>query len=284
MSIESVQESVLAYRIIEPHDGLDDAAEDRSPESSLWLCPDDPASHVEDDAAPRGGVNRRMRIAILEHDPHHAGLTCEALSSGGYVCHHFQLGNSLLRALKRETFDLIVLDHAVPDVPGFEVLTRIRSSICHRVPVIFLSAYKRESDETSSLNAGADAFMTKPIPASLLRARVRSVLRRVYRLDNEKEVYGEFNFNLSSSSIVKNGVPVSLTHREFELTHLLFQNMGITLSREHILDLIWKVTPIAGSRTVDIHISRIRKKLGLTPESGYRLASIHGRGYRIDRV
>jgi DNA-binding response OmpR family regulator len=208
------------------------------------------------------------------------------LSFAGYVCHHFPLGKLLLNTLKRETFDLIVLDHAIPDVPGFEILKRIRDSISHRVPVVFVTSYRRESDETATLNGGADDFMTKPIAASLLRARVFSILRRVYGLDrgNEVETFGEYKFNMNSNSLTKNGIPMSLTQREFELTHLLFQSIGTTLSREHILDLIWKIVPIAGSRTVDIHVSRIRKKLGLCPENGYRLASIHGCGYRLDRV
>jgi DNA-binding response OmpR family regulator len=245
-----------------------------------------PVARAEGGFVWRGGKGRSMRIAILDPDPSHAEFASDALTFAGYVCHHFSQGKMLLNTLRRETFDLIVLDHAIPDVPGLEVLKRIRDSISHRVPVVFLTSHKRESDETATLNGGADDFMTKPIEACLLRARVFSILRRVYGLDrgNEVEIFGEYKFNTYSSSLTKDGIPIRLTQREFDLTHLLFQSMGVTLSRDHIQDLIWKIVPIAGSRTVDIHVSRIRKKLGLSPENGYRLASIHGCGYRLDRV
>jgi DNA-binding response OmpR family regulator len=227
-----------------------------------------------------------MRIAILDSDPAQADFICAALTPYGCVCRHFTRGRALLLALRRETFDLLILDHALPDIAGFEVLRKLREIIAIQVPVIFLTSFAADSDETSTLNAGADDYLVKPVGAGLLRARVSSVVRRARaaRLERGDVAAGAFEFDPVARSVTRNGVPVHLTTRQYKLALLFYQHLGTTLSREHILDLVWKDESDVSTRTIDTQICRLRSKLALAPESGYRLASVHGRGYRLDRL
>jgi len=227
-----------------------------------------------------------MRIAVLEDDPAHAAFVNETLSSAGHVCHEFFNGQAIIRALRRQTFDLLVLDWAVPETSGEEVLHWVRQSLGEHVPVIFMTARKRETDVMSILNAGADDYVVKPVSAGLLLARVSSLLRRAYKINpgTAKETFGEFEFDRRSAQILRNGVPVPLTLREFTLALLLFENLGRPLSRLHILEMVWKQAGNVPSRTMDTHISCLRTKLSLRPENGYRLASVYGYGYRLEKI
>jgi DNA-binding response OmpR family regulator len=144
----------------------------------------------------------------------------------------------------------------------------------------------RETDITSILNTGADDYLVKPVSAAVLLARVGSLLRRAYYLKPPaaKEVFGEFEFDLGAKHVVVRGTPVAVTQKEFELALLLFQHLSRPLSRAHILDVIWKQATDIPSRTMDTHVSMLRSKLGLRPESGYRLTPIYGYGYRLERI
>ncbi|QBR01829.1 response regulator transcription factor [Paraburkholderia pallida] len=192
----------------------------------------------------------------------------------------------MLRALRRETFDLLILDHALPDMAGFDVLTKIREIVATHVPVVFVTSFQADSDETSALNAGADDYLIKPVEAGVLRARIGSVLRRARAVasGNGEEAGDGFAFDPVACSVSRNGVAVHLTERQFRLALLFYQHLGTTLSREHILDLVWNGDAGVSTRTIDTQICRLRTKLTLAPESGYRLASVHGRGYRLDRL
>ncbi|SIT41355.1 Two component transcriptional regulator, winged helix family [Paraburkholderia ribeironis] len=227
-----------------------------------------------------------MRIAILEDDPVQAVFVANALSAAGHGCHQFARGQALVHALRRETFDLLILDWEIPDMTGKEVLQWIKKSGPERLPVIFMTAYGREDDITSILDAGADDYLVKPVGAGVLLARVSALLRRVYAMNPvaTKELFGEFEFDLPAGQVSKNGVPVPLTQREFALALLLFQNLGRPLSRAHVAELVWRQAADVPSRTMDTHISCLRTKLGLRPENGYRLAPIYGYGYRLEQL
>ncbi len=199
-----------------------------------------------------------MRIAVLDDDSAQADLVCQTLSAAGHVCHAYGAGRELVRQLRRQTFDLLVLDWNVPDMSGEEVLRWVRESLSERLPVLFMTSRGRETDITSILNTGADDYVVKPVSAAVLLARVGSLLRRAYHLKPAaaKEVFGEFEFDLLSRP----------------------------LSRAHILDVIWKQATDIPSRTMDTHVSMLRSKLGLRPEHGYRLTPIYGYGYRLERI
>jgi len=227
-----------------------------------------------------------MRIAVLEDDPAQTEFVCQTLTAAGHACHAYAKGAELVRQLRRETFDLLVLDWNVPDMPGDEVLRWVRQSLSMRLPVLFMTNRSREADIALMLNNGADDYIVKPVSAPVLLARVGSLLRRAYQLHAPalKEVFGDYQFDLKSRQVSVGGKPVALTHKEFDLALLLFQHLSRPLSRAHILDVIWKQSDDIPSRTMDTHVSMLRSKLGLRPENGYRLTPIYGYGYRLERI
>jgi DNA-binding response OmpR family regulator len=227
-----------------------------------------------------------MRIAVLDDDPAQADLVCQTLSAAGHICHAYAEGRALVRQLRRQTFDLLVLDWNVPDMSGEEVLRWVRESLSERLPVLFMTSRSRETDITSILNTGADDYVVKPVSSGVLLARVGSLLRRAYKLNTTalKETFGDYEFDLSSKHVLVRGTAVAVTQKEFDLALLLFQHLSRPLSRAHILDVIWKQATEIPSRTMDTHVSMLRSKLGLRPENGYRLTPIYGYGYRLELI
>jgi DNA-binding response OmpR family regulator len=227
-----------------------------------------------------------MRIAVLDDDPAQADLVCETLSAAGHICHSYAEGRALVKQLRRQTFDLLVLDWNVPDMSGEEVLRWVRESLSDRLPVLFMTSRSRDTDITSILNTGADDYVVKPVSAGVLLARVGSLLRRAYQINTSavKEIFDDYEFDLGARHVVVRGTPVAVTQKEFDLALLLFQHLSRPLSRAHILDVIWKRATDIPSRTMDTHVSVLRTKLGLRPENGYRLTPIYGYGYRLERM
>jgi DNA-binding response OmpR family regulator len=227
-----------------------------------------------------------MRIALLEDDPVHAAFVMNALTANGYGCHEFSRGQALVHALRRESFDLLLLDWQIADMTGKDVLAWVRQNVPQHLPVMFLTSYARDDDIMTILNAGADDYLIKPVSAGVLLARVVALLRRVYGVKSElaTEIFGEFQFDVPSGQAFRYQTPVVLTQREFTLALLLFQNLGRPLSRAHILERVWKQAADIPSRTMDTHIAVLRRKLGLRPEYGYRLAPVYGYGYRLERL
>jgi DNA-binding response OmpR family regulator len=229
-----------------------------------------------------------MRIAVLEDDPVQAGFLIQTLTAAGHTCHEFSKGRALVHALRRQTFDLLVLDWMIPDLSGEEVLRWVRGNVSDYLPVIFITARNRETDMTSMLDAGADDYVIKPVSASVLLSRVAALLRRAYKINSgaTRETFGDFEFDLESARVLRRGVLIPLTQREFTLAMLLFQNLGRPLSRAHILERVWKQPSDLHSlsRTLDTHISCVRTKLGLHSENGYRVVPLYGYGYRLERI
>jgi DNA-binding response OmpR family regulator len=203
----------------------------------------------------------------------------------GHDCHGFTDSKSFLRALRRESFDLLVLDWQLPDVSGIEVLRWARENLAERVPVLFITNRSAEADVIEGLAAGADDFMIKPIRVGELMARVKALLRRAYHQQSPTELsFGRYAFDVAGNQLLVEGEPVSLKQKEFDLALFLFQNMGRLLSRKHLLEAVWGIDGEVSSRSLDTHVSRIRTKLGLNPENGFRLAAIYSVGYRLESI
>jgi len=166
-----------------------------------------------------------MRIAVLDDDPAQVDFVGKTLSAAGHICVPFSAGRGLVKRLRRETFDLLVLDWNVPDLSGADVLQWIRHSLPERPLVLFMTCRAREDDVTSMLNAGADDYVVKPVSAALLLARIGSLLRRSYQTNTapSRELFNDFEFNSSAKEVSINGNIVCLTQKEFELGLLLFQ-------------------------------------------------------------
>jgi DNA-binding response OmpR family regulator len=230
-----------------------------------------------------------MRVVAIDDDVEELELIKSTVHAIGHECHVFTGGAALQRELRRETFDLLIVDWQLPDTTGPDIVRWVRSNLKERIPILFVTNRRQERDIVEGLGAGADDFMMKPVRVGELAARVKALLRRSY-LDprSEEQVWGRYRFLCASRRLEINGEPVVLTQKEFDLALILFRNMGRLLSRQYLLEAIWSVNNPLGtdlmSRSLDTHISRVRSLLGLRPENGFRLAAIYGQGYRFEAI
>lgn len=226
-----------------------------------------------------------MRIAALDDESCQLELIQHTMSGIGHECHGFEDGRSLLRELRQQTYDLLILDWSLPDVQGPNVVRWIRQDLNSRLPILFVTNRREEADMVEGLAAGADDFMVKPIRIAELEARVKALLRRAYPLQHEAElVFGPYHFFPHSRTLQVSGELVELKHREYELALFLFQNLGRLLSREHLREAVWGLGAETPSRSLDTHISRLRTKLDLRPANGFLLSAIYGLGYRLEAI
>lgn len=226
-----------------------------------------------------------MRIAALDDEAGQLELIHHTMDGIGHECHGYGDARTLLRDLRTQTFDLLVLDWSLPDVEGPTVVRWIREEIGSRLPILFVTNRREEADMVEGLGAGADDFMAKPIRVGELKARVQALLRRAYPAHFESElVFGPYHFFPQSRSLEVNSKTVELKHREYELALFLFQNMGRLLSREHLREAVWGLGPEPASRSLDTHVSRLRSKLDLRPANGFLLSAIYGLGYRLEAL
>ncbi len=227
-----------------------------------------------------------LRIGLLEDDPDQAEVTSLWLEDQGHHCIRFSGGRDLIRALRSESFDLLLLDWLVPDMSGLEVLHWVRNRYEWKIPIIFVSRLGSEEDVVQALEAGADDYMEKPLRRMELLARINALVRR---MQVGKDASGALRFDpylidVNTRAIRLRDEWISLTQKEYELAVFLFRNAGRALSRGHILDSVWGTRPDLNTRTVDTHVSRLRKKLHLTPDNGWVLSSIYQHGYRLEPV
>lgn len=226
-----------------------------------------------------------MRIALVDDDVHLAQVMKLWLTAQGYDVIHFTSGLEFTAALRKDSFDLYILDWVMPDMDGEEILKWLIEQNDHTTPVIFVTLRDSEEDIARILNLGADDYITKPIREKVLLARIAAVTRRS-QSSAAREVfdYPPFRFNTASHLIYKDNEPVKFTQKEYELAFFLFKNVGRLLSRGHILSAVWGQGTDFTTRTVDTHISRVRRKLDLSAGSGWRLNAIYHQGYRLELV
>jgi len=226
-----------------------------------------------------------MRIALLEDELEQAKNIQTILSDKGHQCDSFPTGQSFLSAVLHRSYELIILDWQIPDMTGIEVLETVRTHLDWPVPAIFLTQRDSEADIVRALDAGADDYIAKPARAAELTARIHALARRS-NPDSEKEVlvYGPFVVNTRQRSIHLHGEGLTLTDKDFDLTLYLFQNQGRLLTREMLLERVWGLARDINTRTVDTHISRLRRRLGVNPDNGFRIKTIYQRGYRLETI
>ena len=226
-----------------------------------------------------------MRIALLEDQQEQAQHIQAILAERGYQCDHFATGQSFMSAVLHRSYDLLILDWQIPDSSGIEVLESVRAQLNWQIPVVFLTQRDSESDIVCALDAGADDYLCKPAREAELVARIKALARRT-NPESEKEVlsFGPFEVNTQHRTITLHGELLTLTDKDFDLTLFLFQNQGRLLTRDVLLERVWGMANDINTRTVDTHMSRLRRRLGLNPENGFRIKTIYQRGYRLEAM
>ncbi len=225
--------------------------------------------------------NQKLRVAVLEDDVDQANRASSWVRGHGHVCEVFQRPVDFQRAFRKSSYDVITLDWNLPDTTGFEILKWIRQSLVSDVPVIFITARQGESDIVSALEAGADDFLAKPIRQFELLARIGALARRAQPETDIRE-YGIYLFDTINRHVAVDGEQVRLTEKEYDLALFLFRNRGRVLSRQHLLASVWGTSAELNTRTVDTHISRLRRKLKLPTTDKWQLNSIYQHGYRLE--
>ena len=234
-----------------------------------------------------------MRVAILDDETAELQRLEQTLQSmdesqrAPWLTHCFCRGEEMLRRLKRERYDLLILDWQVPDISGLQILKWSREHLEDSPPVIMITSRDSEQDVVRALNAGADDYICKPFRPHELRARILAVMRRrggVRPAEAECSQFGDLLFDDAELCVSRAGQPVTLTEREYRIARYLFNNLGRPLSREYFYERFWPHEEVHSSRPLDTHIYRLRNKLGLSPEHGWQLLTIYGYGYRLERV
>lgn len=212
-------------------------------------------------------------ILVAEDETPINDLICKNLKLLGYKTAQAFDGIQALELAEKENFDLVLLDVMLPGMSGFQVKTKLPKDL----PVIFVTAKTSVSDQLTGLNLGAEDYITKPFDTLVLIARVENVLRRTKKNDAVFTIK-DCVIDLSMRTVYKNGERVDLALQEYNLLEALVLNRNFALSREKLLQLAWGYDYSGDSRTVDVHIQRLRKKLGLYEE----IATVYKYGYRLE--
>ena len=185
-------------------------------------------------------------------------------------------GEEALVELRRHPVRLVVLDIGLPGIDGFEVCRKMRAQ--SKVPILMLTARDEEPDRVAGLELGADDYVSKPFSPRELAARIKAILRRVEQRNVEEVLTaGDIELHREAREVTVSGEVVELTGKEFDLLACFLEHPGIVLSRERLLDLVWGMTYPGGTRTVDVHVAQLRRKVG-NPES---IRTIRGSGYKL---
>ena len=218
------------------------------------------------------------KILVVDDEPHIIELARLYLEGERYQVEGVGTGQDALAKLNSFNPDLIILDLMLPDIDGFEVCRQIRAK--SDVPILMLTARKEDIDKIVGLELGADDYSTKPFNPRELVARVKAILRRYkggLKPGDTVEV-GDIRIDLSRHEVTVDGQPVKLRTKEFALLSTLAQNLGVVLSREKLLDLVWGYDYYGETRTVDVHVNHLREKIA---GSSTRIETVRGTGYRM---
>lgn len=212
-------------------------------------------------------------ILIVEDEELINNLIKENLVLAGHVCTQVYDGQAALETIHNHTFDLILLDIMLPACSGYDILPK-----CKDIPVIILTARDGVYDKVKGLNRGAEDYIVKPFDMLELIARVNVVLRR--NAGNQKEIFqlGKLCVDLQSHKISLDGSKVLLTLKEYELLEYFIRNRNIALTRERLIEQVWGYDYEGDTRTVDVHVASIRRKLDL----GKQLKTVYKLGYRLE--
>lgn len=215
-----------------------------------------------------------IKILIVDDEKPICDLIDLNLSAAGYRCTAVQDGLKAIEAVEKDDYDLILLDIMLPGADGYDVMEYIRPL---KIPVIFISAKHEVKDRVKGLKLGADDYLIKPFDVVELVARVEAVLRR-YNKKETKITIGDIEIDSVARRVRRKGQPVPLTSKEFDLLMLFVENRNVALFRENLYERVWDDEYLSDSRTLDLHVQRLRKKLGWE----HNLVAVYKIGYRLE--
>jgi DNA-binding response OmpR family regulator len=219
------------------------------------------------------------QLLLVEDEEAIGALVSAYLEKSGYRVAWVRSGEDALMSLERVRPRMVILDIGLPGQDGFDVCRGIRAR--STVPIVMLTARDEEVDRVAGLEVGADDYVTKPFSPRELAARVKAVLRRTDPAPNAmaRLELGDVVLDAQAREVTVAGEPVELTSKEFDLLAYLLENVGIVVSRDQLLDRVWGMTYAGGTRTVDVHVAQLRRKLG-RPEA---IRTHRGAGYKAVR-
>lgn len=224
------------------------------------------------------------KILIVEDETSFSEALSFLLEKEGFETQVCESGRAALAEFSKENFDLILLDLMIPEISGIEVCRSIRNT--SQVPIIMLTAKDAEVDKVVGLELGADDYVTKPYSARELVARIKAVLRRRTSEEIFTEVgilqAGPVRIDIDRHSVTVNGSAISLPLKEFELLEFLIRNQGKVLTRVQLIDRIWGGDYYGDTKTLDVHIKRLRSKIETDPASPELIQTIRGLGYKFE--
>ncbi|MCI9354791.1 MAG: response regulator transcription factor [Firmicutes bacterium] len=229
----------------------------------------------------------KKTILAVDDEIHILELLKYNLETNGYYVITVETGEEALELLEREKIDAVLLDLMLPKIDGLEVLRRIRNTKkIKKIPVILLTAKSDEFNKVLGLETGADDYIAKPFSIRELQARVKAVLRRVTEEQSaltEKKLISThgLEIGLETKTVKKYGIPIEMSLKEFELLKLLAENPGKVYSRDVLLEKIWSYEYIGETRTVDVHIRHIRKKIEEDDSNPMFIKTVRGFGYKF---
>nr|WP_298895098.1 response regulator transcription factor [uncultured Altererythrobacter sp.] len=226
-----------------------------------------------------------MRIAVADDERELLDQLAGIMQAAGHQIFTFRNGLDLINALKRETFDVVLADWNMPQRTGLEVINWMRDNLSPLPPFIMITSRQDSGDIVKALEAGAIDYIVKPEDNRVILARVEAAGRRSGANQIERVAkFGDYELDRQSKSVTIRDREIALTNKEFDLVDLLFQNRDRPLSRGYLLSRVWGSSEDLETRTIDVHVSRLRAKLDLQPENGFVIRTVFGFGYRMDEV
>lgn len=219
-------------------------------------------------------------ILIVEDNKELAGLLCDFLRGENYTVSAAENGEKALSLYERYGARLIVLDIMLPGTDGFGICKQIREE--SNVPIIIVSARTAKEDKLCGLDMGADDYIEKPYDIDIMLAKINGIFRRRYGEDEITD--GDIRINRVSRTVCKNGMPIEMTAKEFDLLLLLVENKGRTLSKEYIFGQVWGSDSFSEQQTLTVHIKWLRQKIEDDPKSPKRILTVWGVGYKYESV
>ena len=244
--------------------------------------PVEPTEQMASSGAP---LSLRPVIFVVEDDEDIARLISHNLQAAGFDVQSFVSGVSLLAEALRQPPTLFLLDVMLPGADGFQLCRQIRQTpALSAIPIIFLTAKTSEADRVKGLELGGDDYITKPFSPRELVARIRTVLRGVWHSSEGTEVLrlGTLEIDASSMTVQVAGQNVMTTVREFRLLEYLAAHRGRVLTRDQLLEALWKESPFVTPRSIDVYIRRLREKIERDPRQPQYLKTLRGIGYRFE--